>query len=48
MPGRRMVLARVLVLRIVTAANMAAVHAQTQMHPGVACLQALFAAFGIR
>jgi len=47
MPRGRMVLARMLVLGVVTAADMAAVHTQSQVHPGIAHLQAFFAAFGI-
>lgn len=38
------VLRGVLVSRIVTAAHVAALHAQPQVHPGITCLQAVLAA----
>ena len=44
--GRMKMLCRVLVLRGIAAADMAALEAQPQMHPAVAHLQALLAAIG--
>ena len=41
-------LGSVFVLRGIAAADVAAVHAQTQMHPLVAGFQALFTASGVR
>jgi hypothetical protein len=38
----------VLVFGGVAAADVAALHAEAEMHPGVAHFQALFAAFGVR
>ncbi len=42
------VFCRVLVLGRIAAADVATFHAQPEMYPGVAHLQALFAAFGMR
>ena len=48
MPGRVEMLGRVLVLRVIATADMPAGPAQAQMHPGIAHLQAFFAAVGVR
>ena len=48
MLGAVEVLGGVLVFGGVAAADVAALHAQAEMHPGVAHLQALFAALGLR
>jgi hypothetical protein len=45
--GRMEMLCSVFVLRGIAAADMAAVHAQTQMHPLVAGFQALFTPVGM-
>src|SRR5262245_61049249 len=46
---RAVVPRRVLVLRVVAAADVSAGHAETQMHPHVACLEALLASIrGLR
>ena len=47
MLGAMEMLGGVLVFRGVAAADVAALHAQAEMHPGVAHLQALFAALGV-
>jgi hypothetical protein len=48
MVDRMKMLGGVLVLRRIAAADFAARQAQAQVHPFVADLQALFAAFGVR
>jgi hypothetical protein len=48
MLGRVKVLCGVLVFRGVAAADMAAGETQSELHPTVAYLEALFAAFGMR